>query len=119
MPAAYVVPNHIEHSNIDADPCWHSMAVSWRHEFPGLTAKEHAAIMLRAPASGTPWLDAMIREARVHDLAAQLAAAWLGGFEKHPAGNEKSEKEFAVRAYTLAASMLDHGLDLAARRQGS
>lgn len=30
----------------------------------GLTAREHAAIHLRVPMSGNPWLDAMITEAR-------------------------------------------------------
>lgn len=35
----------------------------------GLTAREHAAIHLRVPMSGNPWLDAMIIEARRWDAA--------------------------------------------------
>ncbi len=35
----------------------------------GLTAREHAAIHLRVPMSGNPWLDAMITEARRWDAA--------------------------------------------------
>lgn len=35
----------------------------------GLTAREHAAIHLRVPDSGNPWLDAMITEARRWDAA--------------------------------------------------
>lgn len=35
----------------------------------GLSAREHAAITLRVPSSGTPWLDAMIRESRRRDAA--------------------------------------------------
>lgn len=36
---------------------------------PGLTAREHAAITLRVPMSGNPWLDEMITEARRWDAA--------------------------------------------------
>jgi hypothetical protein len=32
--------------------------------WPGLTAREHAALVLRVPDSGEPWLDDMIRRAR-------------------------------------------------------
>jgi hypothetical protein len=35
----------------------------------GLTAREHAAIHLRVPMSGNPWLDEMITEARRWDAA--------------------------------------------------
>lgn len=35
----------------------------------GLTAREHAAIHLRVPMSGNPWLDAMITESRRWDAA--------------------------------------------------
>lgn len=39
------------------------------HAAPGLTAREHAAIHLRVPMSGNPWLDEMITEARRWDAA--------------------------------------------------
>lgn len=38
----------------------------------GLTAREHAAIALRLPESGTEWLDAMIHRARLLDTATAL-----------------------------------------------
>lgn len=43
----------------------------------GLTAREHAAIHLRVPMSGNPWLDAMITEARRWDAAQAVAAACM------------------------------------------
>lgn len=42
--------------------------------YSGLTAQEYAAIMLRVPESGTPWLDDMIRKARRDYFAAQVQA---------------------------------------------
>lgn len=49
----------------------------------GLTASEHAAIHLRVPMSGNPWLDAMITEARRWDAAqaAMQGAINDGGFD--------------------------------------
>ncbi|WP_017302551.1 hypothetical protein [Nodosilinea nodulosa] len=48
---------------------------------PGLTAQEYAAIHLRVPASGTPWLDEMIRAANHRDARyASLAAFNMPGF---------------------------------------
>lgn len=41
----------------------------------GLSAREHAAIQLRLPDSGTPWLDEMIAKARVLDIATTILAA--------------------------------------------
>lgn len=36
-------------------------------DYWGLTAREHAAIQLRVPDSGTEWLDAMIRQSLRQD----------------------------------------------------
>lgn len=44
----------------------------------GFTAREHAAIALRVPASGTPWLDDMIRESLRNELAARAMQAYSG-----------------------------------------
>jgi len=44
---------------------------------PGLSAVEFAAINLRVPNSGTPWLDKMIVEARRMDAAAVAMQALL------------------------------------------
>lgn len=43
--------------------------------WPGYTAREHAAIQLRVPNSGTDWLDAMIRQSlRVEFAKAAMPA---------------------------------------------
>jgi hypothetical protein len=65
----------------------------------GLTAREYAAIQLRVPESGTPWLDAMIRVRLRDDFAAALAAG--GGYTLTAyegaaallAGRERLDKE--------------------------
>jgi hypothetical protein len=44
-------------------------------EHGGLTAREYAAIALRVPESGTPWLDQMIAASRRMDLAQAKAVA--------------------------------------------
>lgn len=43
---------------------------------PGLTKRQHAAILLRDPTSGEPWLDAMIERARLREVATALATAY-------------------------------------------
>ena len=43
----------------------------WESEQCGLTASEYAAIHLRVPSSGTPWLDDMIRQRLRYDFAGQ------------------------------------------------
>jgi len=47
----------------------------------GLEAAEYAAIHLKVPKSGTPWLDEMIEEANRRDLAAQFMSASLASPE--------------------------------------
>lgn len=44
----------------------------------GLSAREHAALQLRLPDSGTPWLDEMIGRARLMDTATALRADRFG-----------------------------------------
>lgn len=65
----------------------------------GLTAQEHAAILLRVPNSGTPWLDRMIVEARRMDAAAvAMQALLLNG----SLGKSLSESS-TIDTYTAAA----------------
>ena len=61
-------------------------------KLPGLTAREHAAIHLRVPMSGNPWLDAMITEARRWD-AAQAAMAAMLPTEGYDPRNKGAEPE--------------------------
>jgi len=46
----------------------------------GLNIRQHAAIALRVPTSGTPWLDDMIREARRLDASEAALQGWLATF---------------------------------------
>ena len=45
---------------------------------PGLTAREHAAIELCVPDSGTPWLDAMITKSRRDKMLGHVLTGVLG-----------------------------------------
>jgi len=42
------------------------------NNYHGISAAEYAAIHLRVPKSGTPWLDEMIAEANRRDLIASM-----------------------------------------------
>lgn len=56
--------------NDPAYPCTQIEYLNYpRQDWPGLTAIERAAILLRVPTSGNEWLDDMIREARRWDMA--------------------------------------------------
>lgn len=43
----------------------------------GMTLREYAAIKLKVPDSGTPWLDEMIEKSRRDDLAARAMQAQI------------------------------------------
>lgn len=68
------------------------------------TQREAAAIALKVPASGTPWLDQMIRESRMFNAASRLLPPIMDDFDK---GNlarqahyvaEKLDDQFSTRA---------------------
>lgn len=46
---------------------------------PGITVRQYAAIHLRLAASGDDWLDLMIRQANLRDIATAALAGMLGG----------------------------------------
>ena len=58
---------------MDGLPCSDAM--------PGLSRREHAAITLRVPSSGTPWIDDMIREARRWDAAERIVPGLVNDLE--------------------------------------
>lgn len=74
---------------------------------PGLTARQHAAIALRVPDSGTDWLDAMIRTSLRNEFAAQalegLCAHMVGA---NTQGHEDRAQANARVAYKYADAML-------------
>lgn len=67
----------------------------------GLTAQEHAAIQLRVPNSGTPWLDDMIRQARVLDATKDFAVAMLNTDWWDSYGNLADKSVAIARALIL------------------
>lgn len=82
-------------SKAAADPKAAPVAI----DAPGLSAAEFAAITLRVPTSGTPWLDKMIVEARRMDAAAvAMQALLLNG----SLGKSLSEAS-TIDTYTAAA----------------
>lgn len=72
----------ITHTN-ENDPAfphepYYESTTKWSDGGMGLTAREHAAIHLRVPMSGNPWLDEMIEAARKRDTFQALSAAFAG-----------------------------------------
>lgn len=72
-------------------------------EYPqyGFTRRERAAIDLRLPDSGTPWLDDMIRAAQRQWLAAQALAGMLAD-----PNNNGHYTDNAAASYKFADAML-------------
>lgn len=69
---------------------------------PGMTLRQYAAITLRIPRSGTPWLDEMIEEVVRNEFAGQALAGMLAN-ERYP---DMTPAECAVVAYSQADAML-------------
>ena len=69
----------------------------------GLTVREHAAIMLRVPQSGSAWLDAMIRKSNRLELA--KAAMRLPGIEDYGTDEDAITDAVAVADMILAAEI--------------
>lgn len=68
-------------------------------DLPGMTLRAYAAIKLKVPDSGLPWLDDMIRKARRDEDAAKAMQGFLGKASE-------SEEQIAKDAYLLADAML-------------
>lgn len=73
-----------------------------RADDTGLTAREHAAIQLRVPTSGTPWLDDMIRQSLRNGLAARA----MQGFASHDTTAEFQTRGQLGKAASLVADAM-------------
>ena len=71
----------------------------------GMSIRQYAAIKLRVPESGTPWLDAMIRESLRNEFAGQALSGLLAS-QIHGMTNMPSKLPFATIAYDAADAML-------------
>jgi hypothetical protein len=69
----------------------------------GMTLRQYAAIALRVPSSGLPWLDDMIRESQRDALAGQA----LAGKMADPDTVNWEAEMIAQLAYELADAMLE------------
>lgn len=86
---------------------WHCAFPSGAEESWGLTAREYAALKLRVPLSGTPWLDEMIGAARKADLAQAFLASQF-----HPEWNAEYARyctQEAVRCIETIMQVLGNG----------
>jgi len=70
----------------------------------GMTLRQYAAIRLKVPQSGLPWLDEMINEARRDAFAGQA----LAGLLADPSVTA-SEKCVAIAAMDYADAMIEAG----------
>jgi len=68
----------------------------------GLSAQEYAAINLRVPASGTPWLDDMIRS----HLRDEFAGKAMQAIESADVMDQFSYEQISDGAYRCADAML-------------
>lgn len=72
--------------------------------YPGLTARQYAAIALCVPDSGCDWLDAIINRRRRDEMAKSALAAIIASSEwANPATTIQS---FCVDSYNIADAML-------------
>lgn len=71
-----------------------------------LTSRQYAAIQLRIPESGTPWLDGMIAKANRRDIAKAALQGWLASFAGDPAPHIKSG-DTAAEAFDFADAMIE------------
>lgn len=69
-----------------------------------LTTRQHAAIALCVPDSGTPWLDAMIQARRRDEMAKSALAAIIASSEW--ADPSTTIQSFCVDSYSVADAML-------------
>lgn len=72
----------------------------------GLTAREHAAIQLRVPDSGTDWLDAMICQSRRQEFVKASVECAMQIREGYVMDTEPNAEELAEATVKLADALL-------------
>jgi hypothetical protein len=86
-----------------AFPCAHLDTATLTYKYvEGMTLREYAAIKLKAPDSGTDWLDDMIRKSLKDDFAARA----MQSFAAHDMAMAWSNDRLATETYNLADAML-------------
>lgn len=73
----------------------------------GMTLREYAAIHLRVPNSGTPWLDDMIQQSRRDVFAGQAMQGFIEGhIAHHGHNNHWPYAPLAAESHEMAVAML-------------
>ena len=73
-------------------------------DFRGMTLRQYAAILLRVPQSGLPWLDEMIEQARRDAFAGQALQGLMAGSK-----TMETPERFALGASVVADAMIEAG----------
>lgn len=63
----------------------------------GLSAREHAAIQLRVPNSGTPWLDEMIRQSLQQEFAKAAISGFMANKSNPLSYQPENDSEFVLK----------------------
>jgi hypothetical protein len=72
--------------------------------YEDMTLRQYAAIKLKVPESGTPWLDDMIRKSLCNDLAAKAMHA-----NRTRKGSYETWDDLAIDAYQIADAVMRCG----------
>lgn len=83
-------------------PAFSIPSTSDHYCYPGLTARQYAAIKLHVPDSGQPWLNEMINKARRDYFAGQALAGHCG----FPVQESVATKFLVQDAFAIADAML-------------
>lgn len=75
--------------------------------YEGLTKREYAAIHLKQPNSGEPWLDDMIRQAKRDEFAGMALRGLLSDHRNTHDLNDPLDKELAKASYAMANAMME------------
>ena len=79
---------------------------TFEHSCTGFTAREHAAIQLRVPNSGTDWLDAMICQSRRQEFVKASVECAMQIREGYVMDTEPNAEELAEATVKLADALL-------------
>ena len=99
-----------EASEADKTEVPHAFPNPHRTDLTGMTLRQYAAIKLKAPNSGTDWLDDMICQSLKDDFAVMAMAIMWDAYDKGYCGMEDSDdpniKMVSEGAYQLADAMM-------------
>jgi hypothetical protein len=72
----------------------------------GMTLRQYAAIKLKVPDSGEPWLDGMINKSLLNDFAAKALQGYMVGLKPAQDIGPDMQDRIAEGMYSMADAML-------------